>query len=124
MKKFFQGVLSVVVIAGFTGAGAATYYRDRDRFIPGGVCMVDFYGSTINAALVQQVHHNEFSIRVGHYTFKNPIFGEFKDTSTYRTATLLRITLVNGKYYDKELPAEQAEPAKLAFLKQIEEKCK
>jgi len=119
MKKILLAALLIAT----TGAGAATRTVYRDRFLPGGACMVDFNGATINAALVQQVHHAKFSIRVGEYKYEYPLFGKYKDLSTYRDAILLRVTMVNGNTYDQELPAEQAEPAKLAFLKHIEEKC-
>lgn len=113
--------LSAIVALAMTAAlalpaAARTVYRDR--IVPVGVCMVEFEGMSINAALILEVSYGLQNVRVGEVKF-----GFMGDESKFRRATFLKVVMVNGSAYNKEFPEDRAEAAKQAFLNRIKETC-
>lgn len=99
-------------------SGAATYYRNK--YIPGGVCMVDFYGSTVNASMITDVYAGTFT--------KNEIKeSNFFSKDVYEKTEFqaIRITLVNGTTYTSKSPTlAEVEKKKADFLKLLNDTCK
>lgn len=100
-----------------SAASAATYYRDR--FIPGGVCMVEFAGTAINANMIQNVN-------VGVHEASEPT-GRF--WTPYRRVSYesLRVTLVNREYYEIKTDSTNGTNGLIArrdaFLQLIKDTC-
>lgn len=89
-------------------AGAATYYRDR--YIPGGPpCMISISGSFVNAVMIK-------SVRVDEYEYARPS-DKFFTRWDYYTRKAMRVSLINGNYYDV---FENPDAALADVLKKIE----
>jgi hypothetical protein len=112
MKTQIKKVLTVALILGIgTSVGAATYYQDR--FIPSGVCMVEFNKMQINAAMIKDI-----TIGPRAWQKNMGMWDGWVDQPPYQS---LRLTLVNRDYY--EIKEGDLHQAQRDFLKQIQDKC-
>ena len=110
MKKSIMAL--ALLAAACMAANAATTYRDR--MIPGGGCMVNFGQNHINASLIQEIN-----IRSRRWTTWEGFPKGNVEQPPYMS---LRVTLVNGQYY--EIKDGNLEAQEVAFLKQIKEECR
>lgn len=106
---FFVAIMLV------SSVNAATYYRDR--FIPGGVCMIEFEGKSINANLIQK-------IEVGTYRGEGEYQGFFAGVK-YPEFLALGVQLVNGTmYYYRNTDQNVLEMRKIGLLQLIKDTCR
>ena len=110
MRKF---IIAAVALLAAANAGAATIYRDR--FIPSGVCMIEFAGKNINAHLIKEIDIGP------RQWFKkgDSWFSSWEEQPPY---TSLRVTLVNREYY--EVRDGDLYQAQRNLLKTIRDNCR
>ena len=109
MKK---SLIALSVLAACAQGYAATTYRDR--FIPGGICMIEFNKVQINANLISEVSVDKRRW----YKFEGLLSGNVEQPPY----TSLRVYLVNGQHYeikDGDLIKQQND-----FIKKIKDECR
>jgi hypothetical protein len=104
MKKL---ILAAALLLSVTVAEAGTVYRDR--FLPAGApCMITFGERSINATMIKEVELTDFTeIKEVH----------FFTAHEYRTYRALRVTMINGGWY--QITSGNLEHAQAGLMSQI-----
>lgn len=117
-----KAVLALAALLTVAGADAATRYVDR--FVPESVCLIDWRGHTFNANLISEITVGLHKAVVAKPPSTWDRFRPFFLDNEVRDVLLIRVTLVNTRYYQFAISTvDEGQKLKAELVDLVDRKC-